>query len=428
MNTSENHPTDPNAETYTVLIVDDNAANLGVLSGYLADYEFTTLIATDGELALKRAEYAQPDIILLDILMPGIDGFEVCRRLKENETTRNIPVIFMTALTETEDEIRGFQVGAVDYITKPFYKEKVLARIRTHVRLRELTERLEQRVQERTDELVAVVAEVQQLNQQLEEEIAERVAVETTLLEQTHTLQESEERLAQFINSATDSFSIHDSELIFLDINQAGLDMFPVEIKKVDVLGKSLIELVPNLKEHGWYDAYMQVIETRVPLIADDFVHDPIFGDRYLSIRAFKMGDGLGIIVRDITERKRTENLLRAQHDLALKLGTTIGLDETLRLCVETAIRSTEMDAGGVYLVDEVSGDVDLGFTVGLSPDFVQAASHYDADSPQARMIMENKPVYVNYDELDVPMYDIRKREGLHTIAVLPVHHIGQVI
>jgi len=133
-------------------------------------------------------------------------------------------------------------------------------------------------------------------------------------------------------------------------------------------------------------------------------------------------------IIEDITARKRAEDLIRAQHDLALQLGAAVGLDKTLRLCVEAAIHGTEMDAGGVYLVDETSGDMNLTFSMGLSPDFVAATSHYDANAPSTRLIMAGQPIYINYQELGVPMDETRRREGLRVIAILPISHEGRVI
>ncbi len=127
---------------HTVLIVDDNPTNLGVLSNYLKEYGFRILVARSGESALKRLEYVQSDIILLDVMMPGLNGFETCERLKANEATKNIPVIFMTALAEAEDKVKGFKAGAVDYVTKPLQHEEVLVRVNTHLRIRDLTESL----------------------------------------------------------------------------------------------------------------------------------------------------------------------------------------------------------------------------------------------------------------------------------------------
>jgi len=136
---------DFNPARYTILIVDDNPTNIGVLTDYLKADGFTILSARDGETGLKRAAYALPDIILLDVMMPGIDGFEACRQLKSNPKTQAIPVIFMTALANVEDKVKGFQAGAVDYVTKPIQQEEVLARVTTHLRLRDLTTELQEK-------------------------------------------------------------------------------------------------------------------------------------------------------------------------------------------------------------------------------------------------------------------------------------------
>ena len=128
--------TQPSAQK-TILIVDDTPINIGVISGALKD-SFATKVATSGEKALAIAAGAdKPDLILLDIMMPEMDGYEVCRRLKANPDTRDIPVIFLTSQTEAEDETKGFEVGAVDYIHKPFSAAVVKARVRTHLMLRE---------------------------------------------------------------------------------------------------------------------------------------------------------------------------------------------------------------------------------------------------------------------------------------------------
>ena len=161
----------------TLLIVDDMPANIAVLVESLEQHGFEALVARDGESALEQAGYARPDLILLDVMMPGMDGFETCRRLKASAETREIPVIFMTALDETGDKVRGFTAGAVDYVTKPFQQEEVMARVRTHLalcRLRrglaEANARLEERVAERTAELAAALDEVEELKNQLEAE------------------------------------------------------------------------------------------------------------------------------------------------------------------------------------------------------------------------------------------------------------------
>ena len=156
------------------MLVDDNPTNLKVLSGAMSDSGWMILVATDGERAIKQAEYATPDLILLDVMMPGIDGFETCYRLKDNPRTEEIPVIFMTALNDTVDKVKGLNLGAVDYITKPFQQEEVLARVGVHIRLRSLSKKLiqqneilETRVQERTAELMEALKNLQKSQVQL---------------------------------------------------------------------------------------------------------------------------------------------------------------------------------------------------------------------------------------------------------------------
>ena len=129
---------------YTLLIVDDNPTNLGVLTDYLEEQGFEILSADDGYAGLEIAQFVQPNMILLDVMMPGMDGFETCRRLKADNKTQDIPVIFMTALDSTKDKVNGFKVGGVDYVTKPVQQEEVLARISTHLRIIELTHKLVQ--------------------------------------------------------------------------------------------------------------------------------------------------------------------------------------------------------------------------------------------------------------------------------------------
>jgi CheY-like chemotaxis protein len=132
----------------SILVVDDNPTNLGLLVDALTQKGFKVLAAEDGESALEILNHIRPDLILLDVMMPGIDGFETCRRLKTNAATREIPVIFMTALSDSIDEVKGLELGAVDYIIKPFQVETMLARINTHLTVVKLQSQLQARVQE----------------------------------------------------------------------------------------------------------------------------------------------------------------------------------------------------------------------------------------------------------------------------------------
>ncbi|WRH66710.1 MAG: response regulator [Planktothrix sp. GU0601_MAG3] len=147
-----------------ILIVDDNPTNLSVLSQTLKGAGFAVRVAEDGESALQLVERKQPTLILLDVQMPGIDGFETCKKLKADPKNQEIPIIFLTALTDVKNKVKGLSLGAVDYISKPFEQEEVLARVRVHLQLKNLTETLEQRVAERT--AVLEQAQVQLVQQE----------------------------------------------------------------------------------------------------------------------------------------------------------------------------------------------------------------------------------------------------------------------
>ncbi|MEE9355178.1 MAG: sigma-54 dependent transcriptional regulator [Methylococcaceae bacterium] len=165
--------------TATILVADDDPTNLDVLLACLNVEGYRVLVAEDGESAVEQSKHALPDLILLDVLMPSMDGYEACRALKLDETTHNIPVIFMTALDNLDSKIRAFELGAADYITKPFRHEEVQARVATQLSLtrisRELevaNNELEKRVIARTAELTVALDEVRALKSRLQTENA----------------------------------------------------------------------------------------------------------------------------------------------------------------------------------------------------------------------------------------------------------------
>jgi signal transduction histidine kinase len=164
-------------QNFTIFIVDDMPANLGILDEFLSHHGFEVLIAQDGKNALAKVEKAQPHLILLDILMPELDGFETGRRLKANPITRDIPIIFMTALTDTVDKVKGFELGAVDYITKPFEQEEVLARIKTHLRINQL----QQQLQTQNTQLQATNEQLDKLTYRLSQQTEELRLANTEL-------------------------------------------------------------------------------------------------------------------------------------------------------------------------------------------------------------------------------------------------------
>ncbi|MGB3652449.1 MAG: response regulator [Rivularia sp. (in: cyanobacteria)] len=165
---------DSNKKLETILVIDDSPTNLEILHDVLGGAGYEVLVEMDGISGIEQVESNPPDLILLDVMMPKIDGFETCRRLQANPSAKDIPIIFITALTEAEEKVKGLSLGAVDYITKPFEQQEVLARISLHLKLRKLNveldrqkQELEIRVDERTSELSQTLDELKQTQLQL---------------------------------------------------------------------------------------------------------------------------------------------------------------------------------------------------------------------------------------------------------------------
>lgn len=217
----------------TVLIVDDIPANLGVAVEHLEAHGYRVVIAQEGEEGLQRAVFVQPDIILLDVMLPGQDGFEICRRLKADAKTRDIPVIFMTALSEEDDKLAGFKAGGVDYITKPLRISEVIARVDTHLKLRLMLlqllaqnlqlqqhrQELEQQVAERTAELAAG-------NRSLEAEICERQRAKAALLE-------SERQYRSLVENTPDTIARYDQNCRRLYSNPKMIEELGGDIERI---------------------------------------------------------------------------------------------------------------------------------------------------------------------------------------------------
>lgn len=224
----------------TVLIVDDNPENLGFLFEYLEECGFKVLVALDGEEALAYVAHTSMDMILLDIMMPGIDGFETCARLKELPRTRDIPVIFMSALSDPQDKLRGFELGGVDYVTKPINKEEVLARINAHVSLRRLQTELEARnreLEERNEELDAFSHMVAH---DLRNALVRVVGYSDLLLERAETHlgqegwdEETREDLERIQDSALQMQEVIDSLLLLAGISKKQVAIEPVDMAAV---------------------------------------------------------------------------------------------------------------------------------------------------------------------------------------------------
>ena len=139
---------DLNSADMLILIIDDNPNNLSIITEHLEMNHLEVMVARDGEDGIIKAQKGSPDLILLDVMMPGLNGFETCALLKKDPRTDDIPVLFMTALDNVEDKLRGFEAGGLDYITKPFNEQEVLARVKVHLIIRKLQKDLEKKNRE----------------------------------------------------------------------------------------------------------------------------------------------------------------------------------------------------------------------------------------------------------------------------------------
>ena len=222
----------------SILVIDDNRENLRLLAKVLTRQGYAVRAIPDGRLALASVQAKPPDLILLDVQMPGLDGYKVCTQLKTDERTRNIPVIFISIATEVLDKVKAFSVGGVDYITKPFQVEEVLARVETHLTLRDLQRSLLEK------------------NAQLEQEIAERERVEKQLQQQATKLEETNAELYQYAyvvshDLKTPLRAIHnyadflrqDLEATLAGGQKAYLDGLACAVQEAEELVEDLLEL-----------------------------------------------------------------------------------------------------------------------------------------------------------------------------------------
>jgi signal transduction histidine kinase len=241
-----------------ILVVDDTAVNLKVLTNMLRAAGYQSRAAANGELALRSVQTRLPALILLDIKMPGLDGFEVCRRLKKNPVTRNIPIIFLSGLADTADKVKGFELGAVDYITKPFHNKEVLARVRVHLALPAAHEQLTNQIRElqQSDaQLARNIAEHKGIQENLEAALKRlqtlNVQITTGQEEERHKIAyELHEQLAQEIVSLK----------MYLDLLEAqgGDPKAQASVLLAQSIAKGMLERIRNMSRNlraPWLDA-----------------------------------------------------------------------------------------------------------------------------------------------------------------------------
>jgi PAS domain S-box-containing protein len=276
-----------------VLVVDDSCDMAESLVALLELEGHQAREAHSGERALVEVEAAVPDLILLDVRMPGMDGFEVCRRLKQREASRNIPIIFLTGATEPGERVAGLQLGAVDYITKPFEKGELLARVHTHLELSRLRRQVEERA-----------AELEQANQKLRDEFAAR--------------QESERRFWSVVDGSPDVIYVQTKKR-FAYVNPAAMRLFGATTAE-QLLGEPILERYHPDHRAAVPERMRLVNEERrpVPSLEQAYLRldgTPVFVEVSAVPVTYDGVDGALVFARDVTARKRAEEERRRSEE-----------------------------------------------------------------------------------------------------------------
>ncbi len=364
-----------------ILAVDDNPINLNVLAEQLSGYGFTILPVKSGEKALELMTRRQPDIILLDIMMPGgMDGYETCRQIKADERTKDIPVIFMSALSDTDDKVKGFELGAVDYISKPFKQEELLARINAHLIIRRQQEQLKRlnsilrRVNANKDRFFSIIAH------DLKSPFSILIGMPEIILAGKDTMSKEAivDLVTDILQSAENTFALLENLLNWsriqcgiIEFLPAQFDIQPIVERTINLLGPNArhkqIELRSRVLSETLVTADANMVETVVRNLVSNALKftNP---NGVITVSAVESGSFIEIAVADTgvgIPEEDLRNLFWIEEKIQTKgtageTGTGLGLV----LCKEFV----EKNGGAIWAESQVDQGTTFRFTLPKNP------------------------------------------------------------
>jgi PAS domain S-box-containing protein len=315
-----------NTNNNLILIVDDNPNNIQVLATVLAECGYELGIAQNAYEVFTFLEENTPELILLDVELPDIDGYEICKTIKKVPKYKDIPIIFLTVKSEKQDIVKGFDLGAVDYMTKPFNRKELVSRIRTHIALKRSMEELEKKNSE-LEKVLIVRNKLEQERDKLFNDLRQhRDQLGIMVEERTKELVAANEMITNIIEGITDGFLALDNEWKFIYVNNQ--QIFPLGISNENVIGKSIWDVYPKTIGTTFYKEFHRSMEQRIPV---HFETHSVYNDVWYQITVYPFVDGVCGFIRDITDKKKYEAELKRLSGLDLIGQMAAGISHEIR-------------------------------------------------------------------------------------------------
>lgn len=411
-----------------ILVVDDTAASLKLLSDLLKAEGYEVRAAINGELALESTIGNPPDLILLDILMPGMDGFEVCRRLKASPDTRNVPVIFISALSDTDEKVQGFGLGAVDFVTKPYQREELLSRVRTHLEIDRLRNHLEEMVLARSRQLA-------------ESEAKLRISLDELMLTNAH--------LHTLLHTIPEPVWLKDPEGVYLACNRQFERLYGA--KEAQIVGKTDYNFVDPELAGFFRENDLKAIAAEKVRANEEWLTFADNGYRGLfetlkTPMLDRDGKLIGVlgIARDITERKAAEEKIQRHMRLYAALSRCnkaiahcSGEAELFLEICRAAVQFGGMKMAWIGMIDIETKLITPAASFGEGADELQyLQTSVDSGSPYGQgptgtAIRERRPYWCQdflNDPVTAPWKQLGQRAGWAASASLPLYQNDRAI